>query len=76
MPARVKRPDPQKEVDAWNTTVPVGTAVDYTSYPGAKAERFATRTAAEVLSGHTAVVWLQGKSGCVAISHCRPVAGI
>jgi hypothetical protein len=75
MNARAKRPDPQKEVDAWNNAVTVGDEVDYISYPGAKAQRFTTRTAAEVLSGHTSVVWLNGKSGCVATSHCRLVAG-
>jgi hypothetical protein len=75
MNVRAKRPNPQKEVDAWNNTVPVGAEVDYVDHPGAKAVRFTTRTAAEVLSGHTSVVWLNGKCGCVATSHCRLVAG-
>ncbi|WP_256701045.1 hypothetical protein [Caballeronia sordidicola] len=35
---------------------------------------YVTRTPAEVLSGHTAVVWLDGKSGCVAVSHCVPIS--
>ncbi len=29
-------------------------------------------TEAQVLGGHTAVVWLAGVSGCVALSHCEP----
>jgi len=34
-----------------------------------------TRSHAEVLSGHTAVVWIEGVVGCVALSHveaCPP----
>lgn len=32
--------------------------------------RTRTRTPAQILSGHTAVVWLEGKAGCVCCSHC------
>lgn len=70
---RTKRPNPQIEVAAWNASVQVGDQVDYYEVVGmSEPKRFTTRTPAEVLSGHTAVVWLEGKSGCVAISHCRP----
>lgn len=69
----MKRPNPQKEVDAWNEKVAVGTLVTYTDHPGAEPQQLHTRTPSEVLSGHTAVVWLKGKSGCVAVSHCVPV---
>lgn len=65
--------NPQKEVDAWNVAVKVGDLVDYRSHPGAQPQRFATRTEAQVLSGHTAVVWLSGKSGCVCCDACTPV---
>jgi hypothetical protein len=61
----------QRECDAFNREFPVGSTVEYTSYPGAPAQRFTTRTEASVLSGHTSVVWLNGKSGCVCISHCK-----
>lgn len=67
-------PNPQKEVDAWNSRVKVGDTVEYTDYPGAEPKRFTTATDAEILSGHTAVVWLNGKSGCVCVSHCKRVA--
>jgi hypothetical protein len=62
----------QSEVDTFNSKVPVGGAVDYFEIPGAPLQRFKTRTEAQILSGHTAVVWLEGKSGCVCVSHCIP----
>lgn len=68
-----RRPNPQKAVDDWNARVRVGATVEYSEVRGDPAETFTTSTPAEVLSGHTAVVWLNGKSGCVCISHCRPV---
>ncbi|OUM00739.1 hypothetical protein [Variovorax sp. JS1663] len=63
----------QAEVDAFNDHVPLGAEVDYFEYEGAPLVRFKTRTLAQILSGHTAVVWLEGKSGCVCTSHCIPV---
>ena len=66
-----KRPNPQAEADAFNANFAVGDTIEYTDYPGATAQRFTTRTAAEVLSGHTSVVWLNGKSGCVCTSDCK-----
>lgn len=59
---------PEREVRAWNAKYPVGTAVQYRAYPGAPPELSVTRTHAEVLGDHTAVVWLEGKAGCVALS--------
>lgn len=63
-------PDPQIAVDAFNRDFKVGDEVDYFSYPEAPPQRFKTRTRAQVLSGHTAVVWLEGKSGCVCCRAC------
>jgi hypothetical protein len=67
-------PDPKKlaqEVVAFNRRFAVGDEVDYYEVIGlGESRRLRTRTAAEVLSGHTAVVWLDGKSGCVCCSHC------
>ncbi|KWT65057.1 MULTISPECIES: hypothetical protein [unclassified Variovorax] len=63
----------QAEVEAFNARVPLGTDVDYFEYEGAPLVRYKTRTEAQILSGHTAVVWLAGKSGCVCTSHCIPV---
>ena len=57
----------------WNANVSIGDTVVYRSYPGSEPELFLTRTAAIILSGHTAVVRLNGKSGCVAVDACRKV---
>lgn len=53
----------QAKVDAWNAAHAVGTYVTLHKDGG---EVIATRTLsrAEVLSGHTAVIWLEGVSGC------------
>lgn len=63
----------QALVDAWNARIAIGQEVDYREIAEAEPQRFKTSTAAEVLSGHTAVVWLAGKSGCVCVTHCTPV---
>lgn len=68
------RAGPDRQVADWNNAVQVGKEVDYRSDPHAAPQRFKTRCHAEVLSGHTAVVWLEGKSGCVALEACTPVA--
>jgi hypothetical protein len=34
---------------------------------------YETRSEASVLGGHSAVIWLDGKSGCVALEACVPV---
>jgi hypothetical protein len=71
----MKRPNPQKEADSFNARVNVGDQVEYSEVVGMGTPVvYRTRTAAEILSGHTAVVWLEGKSGCVCVSHCRPVS--
>ncbi len=66
--------NPEQEVADWNSRVKVGDLVEYRSHPEAEPQTFKTRTEAHVLSGHTAVVWLEGKSGCVCCDACRPVA--
>lgn len=63
----------QAEVDAFNAQTPLGSEVDFFDYEGAPLKRYKTRTEAQILSGHTAVVWLEGKAGCVCVSHCIPV---
>lgn len=73
-PTMNRRPNPQKEVDAWNARVQVGQMVQYAEVNGlTEPKTFKTRTPAELLSGHTAVVWLEGKSDCVCVSHCKPI---
>ena len=68
--------NPEQEVTDWNARVKLGDLVEYRSYPEAAPQTFKTRTEAQVLSGHTAVVWLEGKSGCVCCDACRPVAAV
>lgn len=65
--------NPMAQVAAFNNLVHVGQEVDYRSDPHADPVRFKTRCHAEVLSGHTAVVWLEGKSGCVSLESLTPV---
>lgn len=70
----MKRPDPVWEANTFNAAVKVGQRVRYQAIKGeGPSIEYKTRTPAQVLSGHTAVVWLEGKSGCVACSHCTPV---
>lgn len=69
----MKKNNPQAQASAWNDQVEVGAEVEYRSFPSVPPMRYRTRTQAEVLGGHTAVVWLEGKAGCVLISACTPV---
>ena len=74
-PAREK--NPQAEVEAFNRRFRVGDPVDYYEVIGlGECLRTRTRTPAEVLSGHSAVVWLEGKAGCVLCSHCFMPPGV
>ena len=62
----------------WNKRYPIGTPV--VAYPGCRPEddpsdeRLVTRTRsrAEVLGGHTDVVWVEGHGACIALSHIDP----
>lgn len=63
------------QCDSWNLRVKVGDSVEFHPIIGESEHRIhTTRTKAEILSGHTAVVWLNGVSGCVALDACVPVA--
>jgi hypothetical protein len=67
----------QKDCDAWNAKHPVGTVVTVRRDNG-EVQVTKTRSAAEMLSGHTAVIWLEGISGCymldrVTADRGRPV---
>ncbi|MER5875537.1 hypothetical protein ABT119_06350 [Streptomyces sp. NPDC001910] len=65
--------------ETFNRLHPVGTPVF--AYPGcrpqddANDERLVTRTRskAEVLGGHTDVVWVDGHDACIALTHVDPV---
>jgi hypothetical protein len=63
----------EREVAGFNAQFKVGDVVAYREVlrDDCPVQVFSTRTEAQILSGHSAVVWLNGKSGCVLISHCR-----
>lgn len=71
---RKKAKSPEAQVDRWNASVKVGDWVEYREVLGeGEGALFRTRSVAQVLSGHTPVVWLEGKRGCVCIEHCSQV---
>lgn len=65
----------QRTVAVFNARHPIGTPV--IAYPGARPEdipsatRLITRTRshAQVLGGHTDVVWVDGHEACIALTH-------
>lgn len=58
----------------WDDLYPIGTWVEYHPVIGAPAFRLRrTRSGASILSDHTAVVFLEDESGCVALDACTPV---
>jgi hypothetical protein len=64
-------------VDEWNANHPIGTPVRYYARINPREDPrgiYKTRSEASVLGGHTPVVWLDGKSGCVALEACEPVS--
>lgn len=76
---RIKTPQQlEQQVFNWNAKYPIGTKVEFFAVinPLERSKGiFATRSKAEILGGHTAVVWLEGYSGCVALEACVPVEG-
>lgn len=64
----------QAECDKFNAANPIGTAVtvelDFVDEPFATV----TRSLAEVLSGHSAVIWLENVRGCYLLERVKPVA--
>jgi hypothetical protein len=68
-PKRKTEAQLQAQCDEWNRTHPMGCDVWYHPVIGEPGcSKYPTREmAAYVLGGHTAVVFLEGKSGCVAL---------
>lgn len=63
----------QWQCDRWNEKYPVGTEVEFHPVIGEADFRLRkTRTEAQILGDHTAVVFLEGESGCVALDACVP----
>lgn len=63
----------QAGCDAFNAKHPVGTRVllkkDFVDQP----VETRTRSTAQVLSGHSAVIWLEGVSGCYLLDRVTPI---
>lgn len=63
----------ERQVDEWNAQHEIGTTVIVRRDSGQEV-RTETRSQAWVLSGHTAVIMLNGISGCYSLDRVRPVA--
>ena len=60
------------QVDDWNSRNEVGVAVEYWKGPLEGQGRYSvTRTAAQLLQGHTPCLWVEGEPGCIALTHVR-----
>ena len=70
-----RRHDPQKSVDAWNAKHAIGTAVQVRKDLGDIAEGVTT-TAAYVLSGHSAVIFVSGIRGCYLLDRVTPAPAV
>lgn len=65
----------QQKCDNFNEACPIGTTVIYESVKGDPMTRRETKTRSEayVLSGHTAVVFVEDVAGCVALDHVEEI---
>lgn len=64
----MKRPNHRYFVDEWNKSNPIGTPVTVKMDDGTE-RHTKTTSPAQLLGGHTGVVWLEGISGCYML--CR-----
>lgn len=64
----------QHQCDEFNSSYPVGQRVTVLKDSG---ERVLTntRSIAQVLSGHSAVIWLEGITGCYLLDRVKPLVG-
>lgn len=73
----ISKSSPTKQralVEEWNAANPIGTKVRYwTGVIEGSGKKSTTRTTAQMLSEHTAVVWVEGCAGCISLSHVEPV---
>ena len=73
-PPANKAEELQRQCDSWNEPHPIGTTVAYHPVIGEPDCRLRkTQTGAYVLSGHTAVLFLRGETGCVALDAVAPM---
>lgn len=67
-------PDGQEVVIEFNRDHMIGTHVQYwTGVREGRGKFSTTRSAAELLGGHTPVVWVAGHEACIALTHVEPV---
>lgn len=64
----------QLECDKFNSVNPVGSVVTVELDNSDQPFLTTTRSKAEVLSGHTSVIWLSGVRGCYLLDRVRPVS--
>ena len=69
----MKRDNMQAECDRWNAENEVGAGV-FVNLDGRTAPfQTKTRSAAQILSGHSAVIWLDDVSGCYLLDRVTPI---
>jgi hypothetical protein len=61
----------RQQVEAWNAAHKIGDPV-YVTLDSGQIKETVTTSEAQMLSGHTAVIWLEGISGCYILSRVRP----
>jgi hypothetical protein len=67
--------DQEQLCTLWNAAHPVGTLCRYwTGVREGEGQLAKTRSAAGMVGGHSAVIWLEGVSGCIALSHVEAEA--
>lgn len=71
----MRRPNQEKlqsQCDAFNSKFGVGQTV-YVRLDNGEGVETTTRSKAEVLSGHSAVIWLEGFTGCYLLERVTPL---
>lgn len=71
-PARKSAAQLQASCDKFNASHQVGAAVRV-ELDGGEIRETITDSEAQVLSGHTAVIWLKGVSGCYLLDRVSPL---
>lgn len=68
---KIKLAEQKRLIDRWKD-VPIGTEVIVRKDSGDEV-RTRTQSEAQLLGGHTAVIWLEGISGCYSLERVRRV---
>lgn len=71
----MRPPDPAQlrhQCEMFNSRYPVGTTVAVRTDDG-EALITTTRSKADVLSGHSAVIWVEGITGCYLLDRVSPI---